>query len=63
MALEVIESYVASLEIIGSPSHVVLGDQDTTTVNVLDEDCKFTALYYSVAYALHTDRDVYLLKL
>ena len=63
VALEVIESYVASLEIIGSPSHVVLGDQDTTTVNVLDEDCKFTALYYSVAYALHTDRDVYLLKL
>ena len=44
MALEVIESYVATLAIIGSPPNVVIGYQNTTTVNVLDEDCKFTAL-------------------
>ena len=53
MALEVIESYVAGLAIIGSPPNVVIGDQETTTVNVLDEDRKFTALLLCGLCATH----------
>ena len=41
IALEAIESYVVNLEIVGSPTNVVIGRHEVTTVNVLDEDCKF----------------------
>ncbi len=38
VALEAIESYIGSLDIVGNPEGVTLGMIDTTTVNVQDDD-------------------------
>ncbi len=38
VALEAIESYIGSLDIVGNPEGVILGMIDTTIVNVRDDD-------------------------
>ena len=40
VALEATESYVASLEIVGTPPNVEIGQFPTTIVEVLDNDRK-----------------------
>lgn len=47
VALEAIESYVASLEIIQPAPNVLIGAHPTTSVNVLDEDRKFRVRHSS----------------
>ena len=42
IALEAIERYDINLEIVGSITNVVTGRHEMTTVNVLDEDRKFS---------------------
>ena len=41
IALEAIERYDVNLEIVGSPTNIVIGRHEMTTVNVLDNDGKF----------------------
>ena len=44
VALEAIESYVATLEILGTPdSRIEIGQYPTTTISVLDDDRKLLA--------------------
>lgn len=52
VALEAIESYVASLEILGTPnSRIEIGTYPTTTISVLDDDRKLLAYMHSTITA------------
>ena len=53
VALEAIESYVASLEILGTPDNVIIGQHHKTTVSVHDDDCKSLAGNQSVEYLVY----------
>ena len=46
VALEANESYVTTLQILGTPDNVVLGQHSTATVMVLDDDRKSLDLFY-----------------
>ena len=46
VALEAIESYIGSLDIVGNPEGVILGMIDTTIVNVRDDDGELTIIIF-----------------
>ncbi len=53
IALEAIESYIGSLDIVGNPEGVTLGMVDTTTVNVRDDDGELN--HYPIIIFVHND--------
>ena len=50
VALEANESYVATLQILGTPDNIVLGQYSTATLEVLDDDRKSLVDNQSVLY-------------
>ena len=53
VALEATESYIATLEVLGTPSsRIVIGEFPMTNISVLDDDRKSLACMHCIYYCI-----------